>query len=671
MSILRQVFLVKPSVFGFSCRLTFSASPSDDERRRQDGGDHTTLTTLTAKKQQQITQRTDVLPLTETTGSATAEKQAGSEKDGNVAEGEDAGMDGESRFKMTTVEEAFQSGSVFSHLEGSFHPKKTSTRVKGRRQGGKSAAKRVSGRQVNSVVSALESDSEDGVEGDEEDQELLSLLEPSAHVSRLVGLSQLTRPRKSVGERKPAAASVGRGGRRGSSSACGESTDEEHPPPAKSAVRSKQDKTRPAEKKSKKSAGRATGVASNTTILTKTSGKGKKKASRKSVAFNPHTTNLGSPELPPHTVASVATESAENPATESDTGGSSGVYDYVPSDEEDFSHTKSRLYSPRRTSILRKAAASMRKNKSTQQQNESKKRKGGAGDKTTGNDKEEVGQEVETEPGSGRAPKSQARTSAIRELSIQVEDISSRGQWFVPDELNMHKMISANSPRSLRRLTRFGRPPLSDTSTSALVVPPKRRQQRPRQLDSTIHNSQYEERRGENLNDTRKIGSASQNGEVSSADEGLTSSTYARRQVSNPVEQTTQSGRIPRSNKRSSRSAKLMSPRRTQNKKNTAPKSDRGQDDVDERTPVPKKQRVSPPEEDEGMQSGGAFLSSSEEEDMTNLVRSLGGRRYRRYVVEHQNTKTPGVRRSKRTRLAPVQHWRNEEPEYERRCSGR
>lgn len=629
------------------CRLTFSASPSDDERRRQDISEHATLTALGAGGRGQNVRRTLTLPRTETAATETATTVTTGE---DVATVEGSETDGEDRYKTTIVGGA--NASVLSHKDASFHPKKTSTQVKGggkRSISGRSTAQKVSGRKSKSVRS-LESDSEDGgVE--EEDQELMTLLEPSIRVSRLVGLSQLTQSRKSRGGQKPAS-SLGLSRASGDHS-CEESTDEEQ---VSAALQSTSDNHQPANKSksnTKKSASHAT------TISTK---KEKRKSSRKSVAFNPHTTNLGSPELPPpNPLVTAATSSKENAvAEESDTGGnSSGVYDYVPSDEEDYSHTKSRLYSPRRKSILRKAA-SLKKNKTTQRQ-ENK------GDMTTESDKQ---QKVKSAKRPGKAPKSE-----VQGRSIQVEGMSSQEQWFVPDELSMHKMISEKSPQLLRRLTRSGKSGVSDHSTSRVVAPTKRRQQRPRELDSTVHSLQHgesEEGSGSEKS-TWKSESASQSEGVSSADEGLVSSTDPKRQGSDSGEVP---GKVPRSNKRSSRSAKLTPPwvQNKRSRKNT--KSDLNQEEEGEKreesTPASKKLRVSlPTEEDEGMQSGGAmFVSSSEEDDETNLVRSLGGRRYRRYTVQHQDTKTPGVRRSKRTRLAPVQHWRNEELEYERRRSG-
>ena len=69
------------------------------------------------------------------------------------------------------------------------------------------------------------------------------------------------------------------------------------------------------------------------------------------------------------------------------------------------------------------------------------------------------------------------------------------------------------------------------------------------------------------------------------------------------------------------------------------------------------------------------FLSDEQEagvSDGLDITYSAGGRRYRRLRVQPSKSHTPGVRRSKRTRIAPVRTWENEEVEYDtRRRSGR
>ena len=619
---------------------------------------------------------------------------AATEEQSDVAEGESSTREGdvsegEGQFKTTVMRSVLGRSSVSSHFEGSFHPKKTSTQVKGGKLGAKSTAtttvKKAPGKRAKSGIRgirALESDSE---EEEEEDRELMSLLEPGGRMSRLVGLSQLTRSRPSragLGE-KSVALSRGTGGERGGrkarggsenlSSQSGESTDEERLPPSrksKSAARPKQSAVQTTEKRKQEpqltTAKQARAVASNTTILSRT-GRERKK-SRKSVAFNPHTTNLGSPELEPpslsHSSAPATAKQVERGTTDSSDSGSA-VYDYVPSDEEDYTHAKSRLYSPKRKSILRKAASAKVSMVRSRQQKE---------------ETFTAAEEAATGEGGG-AGASKPRTQdslSIRDLSVRVENISSRGQWFVPD---VHSVISKSSPRSLQRLTRTERAHVSEAGESSeVVVQKKRRRQRPKELDSTLLSSlryggEGEEGEGEGDGAAGEIDSGAQSGGASSAEEGLAQTSDSRRRVASSTEQSTSSARSSRPGKQRSRLAKLTPPwqRSTRGKKAATSKSD-SELDVEEDAPAFKKQRVSTPEEDEGMQSGdGRFMSSSEEEeekDGVDLVRSMGGRRYRRHILEHREDKTPGVRRSKRTRLAPVQYWKNEEVEYERRRSG-
>lgn len=68
-------------------------------------------------------------------------------------------------------------------------------------------------------------------------------------------------------------------------------------------------------------------------------------------------------------------------------------------------------------------------------------------------------------------------------------------------------------------------------------------------------------------------------------------------------------------------------------------------------------------------QDESSFDSDSDGHDVTT---SPGGRQYRRLGVTNAVARTPGVRRSQRTRIAPVRPWLNEKIDYEmRRKSGR
>ena len=72
---------------------------------------------------------------------------------------------------------------------------------------------------------------------------------------------------------------------------------------------------------------------------------------------------------------------------------------------------------------------------------------------------------------------------------------------------------------------------------------------------------------------------------------------------------------------------------------------------------------------DSNRQSEFSFDSDSDGNDVTS---SPGGRKYRRLRVTNAVERTPGVRRSQRTRIAPVRPWLNEKIDYEmRRKSGK
>ena len=574
-------------------RLTFSASPSDDERRHRTDKPSTLAPVV----------NNNILSDNEHTSDMTRASN---------------------RVRQTVTEQ-------HNNDDMSFNPRTTSTQVKGKH--GNKRKPSTTKKKVISNKQHIDNMEDDEEEEEDVDLELMTLLKPSANVSRLVGLSQLTS--RSNDKKKKSIT-------RSRDKTISDSGSDEGDAPANKT------ETRSTQRKKKSQGNKKSSIRANTTTVLPTAtnvDKKQRNRSRKSVAFNPHTTNLGSPEAPPPPVSTV-------PSAESDTVDSSsgGIYDYVPSDEEDLSHSKSRLYSPRRKSILRKAVES--------QQKKSKKRKShgsGVQNERTGNNGQEIEQEVVSAAGDNQA--------SVRELSVQVEDISNNGQWFVPDDLNIHKMISEQSPLSLRRLTRYGRRSGTEgnsTNDDGTVESPqrqKRNNRRPHELDSTV------------VTDDNTDGSH------------ITGVSSSGDKVQERSHRKTKKGQ--KKNKRSSKSAKLTPP--WMKKKSST--NDRTQSIVElpqhiespqspqecgpeENTPVPKKLRISTVEEDEGMQSGGGMSLSSSEDEQQDLVRSLGGRRYRRYVVEHQDSKTPGVRRSKRSRVAPVQHWRNEEPEYERRKSG-
>ena len=635
-------------------RLTFSVSPSDDERRTRRSGDN--VQTTTAQKQM-TSQQTLTLPANEPVNPNPPEFP-----------GRGSGTDGESEARTEASSRFLLSQNT---TDMSFNPKKTSTQVRGGFKQGGVVKERASAARRGRRTLTRYPDSE---EEEEEDPELMTLLEPSARVSRLVGLSQLGRQssKKTTGARES-----NRGSER-------DTPDDE----ATATVRGDSRQTTVSKPK-RKSTIRPPNTRPKTSAAT--SLKKTTKSSRKSVAFNPHTTNLGSPEeLPP-----VAGRRGSSP--ESD-GNGGGIYDYVPSDEEDYAHNKSRLYSPRKKkSILRKTTGSGKRRSPHKKRQHSdgveeegeESRTGSSGEEMrlkVGGEGDESGSvrgDFQGSEISGVSSKAKGNTRKVsnkgKDLSSKVatdsnrvdqvsnDNVSSGSQWFVPDDLSLHAMISDKSPRSLQRLTRTGRKSQAVTTddTYSVAGPQRRRKEKrkPRKLDSTAEDGGSE----------RENESGSLSGGASSADEVGTSGTSRRQhKTKEATNARTASGGKNTGRKKSTKS-KVTTPWQ-QKKRATPPSNEVHADEEGEgRTPASKKQRVSTVEEDEGMQSGdGLSLSSSEEgEPSRDLVRSLGGRRYRRYTVEYQNPKTPGVRRSKRTRIAPIQTWNNEEPEYERRRSGK
>ena len=69
--------------------------------------------------------------------------------------------------------------------------------------------------------------------------------------------------------------------------------------------------------------------------------------------------------------------------------------------------------------------------------------------------------------------------------------------------------------------------------------------------------------------------------------------------------------------------------------------------------------------------SGEEGEEDSDHFEGVEIIQSGGGRKYRRLRVEPKKSHTPGVRRSKRTRIAPVRHWENEQLEYNLNTSGK
>ena len=634
----------------------------------------------------------------------------------------------ENQFRTTVTQSTFLSGrSISGQLEGSFHPKKTSTVVKGGKRTAKSTVrkpvKRRGGRSMAANLHSVESDSEE----EEEDQELRSLLVPSGRSPQLVGLSRLTKSREAAtrSAQKTVLSASPRQGRDSTRSQLAGPEDKTHRAPkqkSKPAIRPRQGGARPPAKRSLGPLSSAEPHPDMTTLPGPTgdmppqnpAGRGRKKSTRKSVAFNPTTTNLGSQSPPPDTPPGEEPAREEvvprvvSRETNSDTG-RGDVYDHVPSDEEDLSHPKSRLYSPQRKSILKKISLArvrqLKQQKKEGNHEETEKERGeelrekgrgeelreeGRGEELREEGRvgevngrvEEVEGEVTESLVSGQDTRSptpipRAQNTPIRELSIRVQDISTGGQWFVPDDVQTFSTDPQKSVLSSRRSTRSRKSAVSEGEETGGVIRRKRQRKRQRELDSTMQDSQGEGE-GDGSREGREMDAAG--GEVdagalrvggSSGEEDHTQgydSSAGRRGAVSRTEQSAGSLKAQRAHKRSS---KLALPSRRKNRRKAV--QSEGEPDQQNVTPAPKKQRVTTHNKEDGEQrgGGGAALSSDEEEGNENIVHSVGGRRYRRHALQYRQSHTPGVRRSRRTKLAPVRHWKNEEAEYERRLSGR
>ena len=88
-----------------------------------------------------------------------------------------------------------------------------------------------------------------------------------------------------------------------------------------------------------------------------------------------------------------------------------------------------------------------------------------------------------------------------------------------------------------------------------------------------------------------------------------------------------------------------------------------------------RKQKKTEAQSNEQQKEDSELSTDEEEEEMEegglDFTFGVAGGKFRRLAVQAKQSHTPGVRRSKRTRVAPVKHWVGEEVEYDRkRLSG-
>ena len=621
-------------------------------------------------------------------------------------------------------------------------------------------------------VRALESDSED--EEEEEDPELLSLLQPKGHPTQLVGLNQLTRRRKVMAKASSETAVSGHSPAsqhdlHSDTHSMSSQSENEQPSPDRvrpapkpslskdHATATKKPAAEPVQSEEDHSESGKTGKVSRSkrrrkrlnlppvkkshiSVAAERLPSPVKKAARKSVVFDPNITKV-SPDaeavLPPEKKRGLDQNDAPEVVSDSDTGGSSGIYDYVPSDEEDFTHEKTRLYSPKRKNALRKpllgkgnairkgssvAKGISGQGKKEREREESEreedvdsaavndrmvvKRKSRKGDK----DREESEKEEEVDGATKKTGKAKKRSRQgekgregsksqetganinrspsshhsphIRGTPLRVPNASSDAQWFVPEDINS-VLKEVMGKQQLTKPSSKAR--ISESDDTSVTIQRRRHSRRhQRELDSTVSTSAQDE--GEQV---RMAESAS---EIEEEDLGRQSSgALSKRKYpllsSGNKENAPSSGRTkknsgsPKTVKRASRSRFLRPPAKRR-KRHAQPKKTQASDrDVERHNAlVSEKQSMAAEEgeeeeeedEEEMKKSQNEVLTSSTEDEdpREDLAMSMGGRKYRRFLVQQRDTTSPSVRRSKRTRLAPVERWRNEEVEYDRRLSG-
>ena len=249
------------------------------------------------------------------------------------------------------------------------------------------------------------------------------------------------------------------------------------------------------------------------------------------------------------------------------------------------------------------------------------------------------------------------RKSILKEVSvvIQKEPSAFHSQWFVPSDISSLYLKRASSQTPKKTLQS---PKKRETSRRSPLEEhePARRQRRSQAGTAQNRNTTVSERRVE-ANEAVEMEFEDDGGSSQSDTGGPRSSPSSADSMRGVSAVATNAGdgeagvsdtsRKPSIRKKRKQGITLAS--RTKRRKPAAKKTSN------------KDETVRPPE------------ISSEEEGAArglDLTLSAGGRRYRRLRAGPKKSHTPGVRRSSRTRLAPVRHWEGEEVEYDRRRSG-
>lgn len=508
----------------------------------------------------------------------------------------------------TALESAASSKSFMSATDRSFRPTKTSTRMKPSQVQSNFKQKPSARKQVSSIHPIMQvSDSES------EDEMLTSLLGNRNQSDVFQGLNQLTHSRSAM------------------------ATKEKPAPTNRQQTRQKQ------KRKTEKSDVKASEQ------LEEDAKKESRRLVRKSVTF------VDVPPLSASPGTSGKSGSAKKPSIQSEekqAERSFDVYDF-PQLEDD---------SPPISSPMKKSKVAESRTLSKTASNESLKSSSPGKTSTV------------KRP---RSPKKTAtkRKSILKEVSVVVRKEPSslsisQGQWFVPNDvsstltaktsktdvshhtrsrLQHSSEESANSSgNEERRNTRSAKKRLAQSQEQTLPSKSRRKRSSKKSVASADHAGQEEAAVEDDLPPATNDMDAFEGPSRVSGLEGSTGSQKGRSALNDEVEGGAEYSGIaeskrPGRRKRSSRV--VLGPKTKRRKKDSSTAGEENQ-----------------------------FLSDEEEagvRDGLDITYSAGGRRYRRLRVQSSKSHTPGVRRSKRTRIAPVRTWENEEVEYDmRRRSG-
>ena len=497
------------------------------------------------------------------------------------------------------------SGGQNSASDGSFHPQKTSTQVPRGKQSRPGSSKKVKGVRKISSIQPIFDDS--GSESDENDELLKSLMNEGEVPRRFTGLSQLTR------SRQPAAAQVSRSKKI-------EREDREtrkggNKPPRKSVTFVQE--TRVASPRKRRSEVNRESIPEQDDSEIGASSESEVEAKRQ-----------------PPTTTSSRTERSQRRSTKAEKK--------APKRVSSVKRSPSPTVEAEAAEVTTDDDAPIPKASTVRKSRKSPVKKLPDVDDT-------LKANASTTAGKGGA--AMKRKSILKEVSvvIQKEPSVSHSQWFVPEDISsmLSKKRTSQSPK--KRETTRG-PPSKEGGSP--------RHRRSRAKTATNQSTAVSESRVEASQPDEAVAmDFGDNGESSQSDTG--------------------SHGEPRSSPSSADSMRGASAMGTSQADREAGESDTSRKPSHHRkrkriTFANKSKQRKPAARKVSDEEGAVTVRppgfSSDEEGVTNgldITRSAGGRRYRRLKAGPKKSHTPGVRRSHRTRLAPVRHWVGEEVEYD------